>query len=412
MRAAIRFAVLSLCAALLAGAVVAQGVGKNILFYGNSYSSRNGGVGDLVRLLAIEAGLPAPTIVKRYVSSADLQYHATNATQLAAITTALPAGQRWDVVVMQGQSLEATAASGDPALFRASALQILGNVRNHSPLAKAVLYQTWARAVGHFLYPGTFATPRAMHDEIRGNYLAARSDLVAAYGAGAAINAGVGDGVALLGWQPSYYDPDLFHPLPPMTLLAGMCLFTSIYNVRVCPLAPNLAGSGALAAWLAGLGVTQADWDQMAGLADLCAARSVRPFPGSSDYLTLESGVAPGNVSACGARNVGVGSLLTLQMRSRNGVFDNAPGWLLVNVFPVGAPPLPSPTWPELRIDVGSMLVLLQAPSLQQPLGLALPLPFSFPGAAVLAQGIAFAPSSATGNPSFATTEGCVLVFQ
>jgi hypothetical protein len=30
----------------------------------------------------------------------------------------------------------------------------------------------------------------------------------------------------------------------------------------------------------------------------------------------------------------------------------------------------------------------------------------------VLAQGITFAPSSATGNPSFVTTEGCVLVFQ
>jgi hypothetical protein len=235
MRAA-RFAVVTLCVALFAAAAAAQGVGKNLLFYGNSYSARNGGVGELVRLLAIQAGLPAPTIVTRYQNGADLQYHATNSAQVAAITGSLPAGQRWDVVVMQGQSLEATAASGNPGLFRASALQILGNVRNHSPQAKAVLYQTWARAVGHFLYPNTFASPRAMHDEIRGNYLAARNDLNAAYGAGAASAAGVGDGVALLGWLPSYYDPDLFHPLPPMTLLAGMCLFTSIYSVRVCPL--------------------------------------------------------------------------------------------------------------------------------------------------------------------------------
>jgi hypothetical protein len=324
----------------------------------------------------------------------------------------LPVGQRWDFVVMQGQSLEATAASGDPALFRASALQILGNVRNHSPQAKAVLYQTWARAVGHFLYPGTFASPRAMHDEIRANYTLARQDLVAAYGPGAAVDAAVGAGVALLGWQPSFYDPDLFHPLPPMTLLAGMCLFTAIYNVRVCPLSPNFAGSGALVAWLAGIGIGQADWDQMAGLADLCAARSVRPFPGSSDYLTLESGVAPGNVGACGARAVGIGSPLTLQMKSRNGVFDAAPGLLLINFFPVGAPPAPSPTWPELRIDVGSMLVLLQSPTLQQPLGLSLPLPFSLPGFAALVQGVAFAPSSAAGNPSFTATEGCVLTFQ
>lgn len=411
MHAVLRLALLFAGSVGLAAAGIAQ-VGKNLLFYGNSYSSRNGGVADLVRLLAIEAGLSAPTIVKRYVSSADLQHHATNSAQVAAITSSLAAGQRWDFVVMQGQSLEATAAAGDPVQFRAAALQILGNVRNHSPQAKAVLYQTWARAVGHFLYPGTFASPRVLHDEIRANYLLARSDLDAAYGAGAAINAAVGDGVALLGWQPSYYDPDLFHPLAPMTLLAGMCLFTTIYGVRVCPLDPDFAGGGALVTWLAGFGIGRAQWDEMAGLADLSAARSVRPFAGSSDQLTLESGTAPGNVGTCTAHAVGLGSLLTLQVRSRNGVYANAPAMLLVNIFPNGAPPPPSPIWPELVIDAGSMLVLLQAPTLQQPLGLTLPLPFSFPGASVLVQGIAFAPSSATGNPQLTTTEGCVLVFQ
>jgi hypothetical protein len=411
MRAVLRFALSLVCSAACASGALAQ-VAKNLLFFGNSYSARNGGVGDLVRLLAIEAGLPAPTIVKRYVSSADLLYHATNSAQVAAINSSLPAGQRWDFVVMQGQSLEATAAMGDPVQFRAAALQILGNVRNHSPQAKAVLYQTWARAVGHFLYPGTFASPRVLHDEIRANYLLARSDLDAAYGAGAARNAAVGDGVALLGWQPSYYDPDLFHPLPPMTLLAGMCLFTSIYGVRVCPLEPNFAGNSALVTWLAGLGLGSAEWDEMAGLADLSAARSVRPFAGSGDQLTLESGVAPGNVGTCTEHDVGLGSLLTLRVRSRNGVYTNAPAMMLVDVFPNGLPPPPSPLWPELVIDVGGMLVLLQSPTLQQPLGLTLPLPFSFPGASVLVQGIAFAPSSATGNPQLTTTEGCVLVFQ
>jgi hypothetical protein len=65
-----------------------------------------------VRLLAIEARLPAPTIVKRYVSSADLLHHATDSVQVAAIPSSLPAGQRWDSVVLQGQSLGATAAPG------------------------------------------------------------------------------------------------------------------------------------------------------------------------------------------------------------------------------------------------------------------------------------------------------------
>jgi hypothetical protein len=197
-----------------------------------------------------------------------------------------------------------------------------------------------------------------------------------------------------------------------MTLLAGMCLFTAIYQLRVCPLDPDFAGSSALVAWLSGFGLGRAAWDEMAGIADLCAARQVRPFAGSGDELTLESGVAPGNVGTCTEHDVGVGSWLTVQVRGRNGAFTTAPTWLLVNLFPNGVPPVPSATWPELCVDVGSMLVLLQAPSLQQPLGFTLPLPFSFPGASVLVQGLAFAPSPATGNPVLTTTEGCVLVFQ
>jgi hypothetical protein len=167
-----------------------------------------------------------------------------------------------------------------------------------------------------------------------------------------------------------------------------------------------------LVAWLSGFGLGRAAWDEMAGIADLCAARQVRPFAGSGDELTLESGVAPGNVGTCTEHDVGVGSWLTVQVRGRNGAFTTAPTWLLVNLFPNGVPPVPSATWPELCVDVGSMLVLLQAPSLQQPLGFTLPLPFSFPGASVLVQGLAFAPSPATGNPVLTTTEGCVLVFQ
>ncbi len=397
-------------AALLLSQPVA-GQAKRLLFYGNSYSSRNGSVADLVRLIAMQAGFPAPTIVKRFVSSADLDYHATNAAQVSAITTALPAGQRWDCVVMQGQSLEATAASGDPALFRAAALTIMGNVRNHSPLAKAVLYQTWARAQGHFLYPGTFATPRVMHEEIRANYRLATGDLNSAFGSDAARDSAVGDGVALLGWNPAYYDPDLFHPLPSMTLLASMCLFTSIYGQQVCPIDPDFTLPGPLVTWLATLGLGANDWEQMSGLADLCAAPAQRPFPGSGDYLLLQSGVQPGLTTACGRRSITVGSLLTLQLQSLNGAFPTAPGLLLINVFPTGAPPTPSPLYPELRIDTGSMLVLLTSNDLTVPLSLFLPMPFTFPGASVLVQGLAFAASPATGNPSFVTSDGHVLDF-
>ena len=40
--------------------------GKNLLFYGNSFSSRNGTVANMVQLIALEAGHLVPTIVKRF----------------------------------------------------------------------------------------------------------------------------------------------------------------------------------------------------------------------------------------------------------------------------------------------------------------------------------------------------------
>ena len=133
----------SIAAVALSLSEASTAQGKNLLFYGNSYSLRNGTVANMVQLIAIQSGRPTPTIVKRFAGGQDLDYHANNPGQVAAISNALPNNQDWDFVVMQGQSTEATQALGDPADFRANAAAIMGNVRNHSPSVKAVLYQTW-----------------------------------------------------------------------------------------------------------------------------------------------------------------------------------------------------------------------------------------------------------------------------
>jgi hypothetical protein len=39
-------------------------------------------------------------------------------------------------------------------------------------------------------------------------------------------------------------------------------------------------------------------------------------------------------------------------------------------------------------------------------------MPFTLPGASLLVQGLAWAPSAATGNPWFTTSEGLEFVFQ
>ena len=56
------------------------------------------------------------------------------------------------------------------------------------------------------------------------------------------------------------------------------------------------------------------------------------------------------------------------------------------------------------------MLILQSTPSL--PVTVFTQVPLSLPGLSVLIQGIAFAPSTETGNAKLTTTDGHVLVFQ
>ncbi len=402
----------SIAAVALSLSEASTAQGKNLLFYGNSYSLRNGTVANMVQLIAIQSGRPTPTIVKRFAGGQDLDYHANNPGQVAAISNALPNNQDWDFVVMQGQSTEATQALGDPADFRANAAAIMGNVRNHSPSVKAVLYQTWARALTHHYYPNTFANPTSMHQEIRDNYQLASNDINAQFGAESARQSAVGDGVALLEWQPTFYEPDLFHPRPSMTLLAGMCLYTSIYEERICDITINFNQGGLLVNWLNGLGLSQNDWHAMASIADRCAAPHLRPHPGSGDFLLLESGTLPGRINTCSSVPISVGSLLVLRLSSLNGAYDASPGLMLMNLFPNGTLPTPSLAWPELLIDTGSMLILASSNQLSNPLNVVTSVPLSFPGASILLQGFAWGASPETGNTNFTTTDAHELVFQ
>ena len=180
-----------------------------------------------------------------------------------------------------------------------------------------------------------------MHQEIRGNYRLAVSDIESAFGPATAVNSAGGDGVALLEWDPAYYEADLFHPRPSMTLLASMCLYTSIYGERTCDIGPDFGQPGLLVNWLGLLGLGESDWHQMAGLADRSAEPALRPFPGSGDQLLMESGIAPEFVTACGRHALSAGDFVQVRIRSLNGIYDAVPAWLLFDAFPTGA--LPSP---------------------------------------------------------------------
>jgi hypothetical protein len=385
--------------------------GKNVLFYGNSFSYFNGGVAHLVRLIAQEAGLPVPFCQEQWVAGQDLLFHATDPTQVAAISNSLPAGQTWDIVVMQGISTEATVALGDPVRFRNAAIQILGNVRAHSPAVTGVMYQTSVRAAGHAMYPTSFPNPLAMHNEVRDNYRNVIPALVAAHGPNAAVNAATGDCAAYFEFAPSIYFNDLHHPGYPLTLMASMCLFTSIYGRLVWDITPNFAQPSPLAVRLTQLGINLADWQRFAGIADLCADRSRRVFPGSGDDLLLDAAAQTSTLTALPRQPSTIGSNLQLRLRSQNGIFDQAPAFLLIDLFPTGQPPAPSLLYPEIAIDFGGAGIAAQAATLTTPLTLGVTMPFTLPGLSVLVQGLVLAPSAETGNLLLTTTDAIELAF-
>ncbi|MCK5943452.1 MAG: hypothetical protein KAI24_15835, partial [Planctomycetes bacterium] len=379
-----RLAATTMFALLLTTA--ASGQGKNLLFYGNSYTFLVWGYGvpEVVEWIAIEAGHPAPNVTQALMGGSTLNFHANDPGQIAAIAT-LPAGQSWDHVVIQGHSLQATPYFGYTVQqFRSDALTIAGNVRAHSPNAGAVLYQTWARAHGSMYYPSPWPDPMAMHQMVRGNYDLAVADINAAFGPGTARKAAVGDAIALLEWDPVWYDPDLSHPGPAMSMMAGMCIYTSIYGGRVCDVAVDWNNpQSPLVAGLQSQGIGEATWNLFAGIADRSAVPANRRYPGSGDHLLLESGIDGGAPRACPHVPVTAGTQVALSLRSMNGVYDQASGWLVADFFATNAAPGPHPVWPEFQVDP-TRVAITPPLALAQPYLLSFTMPLTLPGYSLL----------------------------
>ncbi len=361
----------------------------------------------IVDAIARDANWPPPTIVPRLFGGTNLAFHRNDPGQVAAIGNSLPAGQQWDFVVIQGHSLEATVNQGDPAAFRANAVGIVQNVRAHSPAARAVLYQTWARGPGHPLYPAAFPDPWTMHTEVRRNYQLAANDIDAAFGPGTAQIARVGDAVARLGFDPVYYNPDLSHPSKDVTLLAAMSIYARIYGGSVCSFVPDFTGQSALAVHFATYAFQPASWPAMRGYADLIADRGQRAFPGSDEDLLLRSGDTP-LVEPCPRIEAPRGGTLHASLTTPVGRYGTSPAVLFLDAVPGGPPPL----FPELHVAPGSALVIGSTAALGTGLRLALPIPATLPRLSVLLQGVGLGPSANMVNPLFTTTDGQTITLR
>ncbi len=152
-----------------------------------------GGVPALFKQLADDAGLQVE-VSSELVSGQTLRFHADRKLPLIA-------GQRWDAVVLQENSLLDPHHPGDAGAFVAAAGRIEAAVHERHADARVYLLQTWARADQVYRTPGgrwAGQTLEAMQADLRAAYAqAARAGCIAGVlPVGDATLRAVQDGVA------------------------------------------------------------------------------------------------------------------------------------------------------------------------------------------------------------------------
>jgi len=272
------------------GAVAAP---TNVLFYGNSFTQYNNVTGT-VGNIAVAAGHARPIIKGLLTGGQTLDYFISamlSAGSSSVIYTGIQPGTNWDFVVMQEYSTKPTSI-GNPADFRADAVQLAGLVRARSPQVCATLYMTWARPDLCPPYGSSFPSLAEMQAQLRTNYWLAYRDLGTATPTAPRAVAPVGDAFELGNWALTLYAADRYHAGPRGSLLAAMVIYATVYRQRVSGIPDS-----ALATVFAQGGVNQTDWDIVAPLADAAVFGTVSPYAfslntdfGADVYTTTNTG--------------------------------------------------------------------------------------------------------------------------
>lgn len=250
---------------------------KNIIFFGNSFTQSGGGVQLIVKNIAVAAGHPSPYVISTAVGGTNLDYH--NSFSTSSITSAIPPGWQWDAAVIQEYSTRPTtvaAVGGNVPAFLAATNTLYQSVKNHSPNAKAVMFETWARGPTHSYYPTHFPGPADMQAQLRTSYQTAVSNLNATHGPGTARFAPVGDAFEDANFDLGLYSGDIYHASNKGALLISLVIYGTVYQDQTTS-DINLNAIGA------GLGLSAHDVAYVSALAD----GALVPAPSSLAALAL-----------------------------------------------------------------------------------------------------------------------------
>jgi len=138
-----------------------------VLFVGNSYTFTNDLPGEVVKLATSAAVNPLIQVSSVTAGGATLKNHWDSSGAVAEIGKAT-----WDVVVLQGQSVEPLY---DPTSFATHAQLLAAKVKQAG--AAPLFFETWARQAGNDVYSYAWSggTPKAMQAGLRQAYAAAAS---------------------------------------------------------------------------------------------------------------------------------------------------------------------------------------------------------------------------------------------
>ncbi|MEM7205953.1 MAG: hypothetical protein AAF628_37205 [Planctomycetota bacterium] len=298
--------------AYVSGPPAGATAGKNLLFFGNSYtiSSANPavhtpsyggarGLPELVRQVAMAAGQPAPFVKNVYHLNRGFDYHLNPQNpSLGHIDEPELQGETWDAVVLQGFSTRPThhPYTGNARLHQENAWRLFeevrdgstGHVSKHAAVVP-VLYQTWARQADHWFYdlssPHTsghniaigvaqwtggplFAGPEEMAAEVRTSYDEARRAIRVRTPGAAPVVAPAGDAWEAADWGRGFanlYAADHYHASSRGDLLTALTLYGAIFGETDTA---AIVASGNLDPVLAAIGVMTVEAQQLAAWAD------------------------------------------------------------------------------------------------------------------------------------------------
>lgn len=218
---------------------------KRILFIGNSYTFNND-LPHTLQEMVRSAGLPVPKVKSNYLFGKRFIDHVGSRVSMRLIDQG-----NWDIVVLQGMSLETVFAKNskkDRDDFVLSAQELCERVRAQSPKARIIFFQTWARHQDFFDYykslfleksPETaekdyqeWAVLHASNPTQQQQYIIESYDLVAKENE--AEIARVGEAWARHYQQAKMpirlHDRDSTHPSPAGTYLAALVFYKQIYQ--------------------------------------------------------------------------------------------------------------------------------------------------------------------------------------